>query len=343
MVTTSATGSATQSLVAALGGGSGIDMTALAANLAAAQFAARSDRLTAKAETLEARISAASSLKGMLTSLSTSLGSRVREGDLSPQPQIANGAAAKATLSGTRQPSGSYSLEVTQLAKSQTLASPAYAAANSTTGSGTLTLRFGTVAGSSFTEDTAHAAVPITISSGATLNDVAAAINGARAGVSAYVANTVDGARLVLKGAEGAANGFVLEAAETVGEEGLAALAWSPAAAPERLLSSAGDAAFKVDGLAMTARSNSVTDAVPGVTLQLTATNIGAPTTVIFSDPVAAITSAMQDLTGALNEIAAELAKATDAKSGELAHDDGARTLRRSWHRWPWRVRRRFR
>ena len=48
MTTTSSTSSSstTQSLVSALGGGSGIDMAALASNLAAAQFSARTDRLS---------------------------------------------------------------------------------------------------------------------------------------------------------------------------------------------------------------------------------------------------------------------------------------------------------
>ena len=330
MTTISPAGSATQSLVTALGGGSGVDMTMLATNLANAQFAARADRLSARSETLDKRISAASTLKGMLLSLASSLGTRVRQGDLSPQPVIANGAVARAALSGTGQPGGTFSLEVTALARGQTLASPAYASADALTGSGTLTLRFGTVAGSSFTEDTAHPAVPITIASGAKLSDVAAAINAARAGVTAYVANTAEGAKLVLKGAEGTASGFVLDALEAPGEEGLAALAWTPAATPARLLTGASDAAFKVDGLALTAKTNTVADAIPGVTLTLTGTNSGSPTNITFSDPVSAITAAMADLTGALNEIAAELGTATNAKTGELAQDDGARALRRA-------------
>lgn len=325
------TSSATQSIVSALGGGSGIDMAALAQNLANAQFAARSDRLTAKSDTLDRQISAASTLKSMLLGLSTSLGSRVREGDLSPQPQIANSVVAKASLSGSRAPSGSFGLEVTALAKTQTLASPAFTAATSLVGSGTLTLRFGTVSGGSFAEDTAHAAVPITIAAGATLSDVAAAINGAGAGVSAYVANTTAGAKLVLKGSEGAANGFVLDASETPGDPGLAALAWSAASDPARLLTSAGDAAFKVDGLPMTSKTNTVVDAIPGVTLALAATNSGAPTSVTFSDPVSAISGAMRDLTDALNEVVTELNKDTDAQTGDLARDGGARALRRSF------------
>jgi flagellar hook-associated protein 2 len=332
MATTSSTTSATASLITSLGAGSGIDMAALATNLAAAQFAARSDRLTTKSETLDRQISSASNLKSMMLSLSTSLGERVRVGDLSSQPQIANASVAKAALSGTGQPRGSYSLEVTALASAQTLVSPAYGAATDPVGSGTLTLRFGTLAGSSFTEDTAHAAVDITIAAGATLGDVASAINAKNAGVTAYVANTADGAKLVLKGAEGAANGFILQATETVGDEGLAGLAWNAGMpATGRVTAPASDAAFKIDGLAMTAKGNTVTDAIPGVTLSLTGTNTGAPTQISFSDASSSITSAMQDLVSAFNEMVAALNTATDPKSGDLARDSGALALKRKF------------
>ena len=94
METTPTKASATRSLISQLGAGSGIDMAALAENLAAAQFAARTDRLALRSEVLEARISAASDLKSMMLSLATSLGNRVRMGDLSPQPRIANTAVA---------------------------------------------------------------------------------------------------------------------------------------------------------------------------------------------------------------------------------------------------------
>lgn len=333
MDTTSVTQSATASLYSSLGTGSGIDMTSLAGDLAAAQYAGRIDRLTQKSDKLEAQISAASDLKSMIMSLSSSLGDRVRLGDLSPQPKVANGSVASAEYSGVGQPSGTYSLEVTALATAQTLASPAYTASTDPVGAGTLTLRFGTISGTSFTEDTGHTAVNIDIASGSTLGDVASAINGANAGVSAYVVNTTEGAKLVLKGDEGAANGFVLDAAETAGEPGLANLAWDPSGDASRLLTNSGDAAFDIDGLPMTSSSNTIVDPIPGVTLTLAGTNAGAPTTLSFADNSDSIVSAMQDLTSALNEIAGEIRTATDPQSGELARDSGARALKQSFSR----------
>ncbi len=157
---------------------------------------------------------------------------------------------------------------------------------------------------------------------------MAAQINGANAGVTAYVANGADGAHLMLKGKDGAASGFILEATETVGEEGLAQLAWTPASPGARLLSTAQNSSFKLDGLAMSTASNTINDIVPGLNLKLTGTNPGAPTTIGFTDPGSAVGTFMQDLTSALNELVAELNKDADPKTGDLARDSGARALR---------------
>ncbi len=328
---TSSTTSASAAIVSTLGAGSGVDWSTIAAQLSAAQFAGRTDRLTTKAETLDRQITAASTLKSALLSLASSLGDRVRAGDLSALPSVANAAVAKPSLSGAAQPAGTYSLEVTALAKGQVLQSSPYASGAAAVGAGTLTLRFGTIAGGAFTEDAAHAAANITIPSGATLDQAAAAINGARAGVSAYVAATPTGARLVLKGADGANQAFVLDVAEDPAEPGLAALAWTAGGDPARVVQGASDAAFTLDGVARTATGNTVTNVVPGLNLTLTGINPGAPTQISFADPAAAIAGAMQDLTAALNEIAGEVSKTTDPKTGDLARDDGARALKRAF------------
>jgi flagellar hook-associated protein 2 len=328
--TTSATTStsATQSLVTALGAGSGVDMAALATSLAQAQFAPKLDRLSEKSDTLNAQISTASNIKSMLLAFTTSLGNAVRTGTLSPQPQIANAAVATGSLTGTRTPTGSYSLEVTTLAKGQTLASAPYAAATDPVGAGTLTFRFGTVAGAAFNADDAHAAVDITVAAGATLNDVANAINAKKSGVTAYVAQTSAGAQLVFKGAEGAMNGFQIEATEDAANPGLSKLAWTPASTTGQLAATAGDASFSIDGIARTSSSNTVSEAIPGVTLKLTGSNPGVPTIVSFTDTSAALSSTMTDLTSALNEVVGALNTATDPNTGDLRSDSGARALK---------------
>ena len=65
-----------------------------------------------------------------------------------------------------------------------------------------------------------------------------------------------------------------------------------------------------------------------GLALELTGTNAGSATVIGFGNPKAAVTTAMTDIVGALNEIAAELNAATDPMSGDLSRDYGARALR---------------
>ena len=322
----------TSSIINTLGGGSGIDMAGLARNLSVAQFANRSNRLTKQSETLDKQISLAGSLKGRILQLANALGDRVRTGDLSPSPIVANPAIAMARVQSGASPSGTFSLEVTALAASQTLASASVALPASPIGSGTLTLRFGTITSGNFIADTARPAVDVDIPAGATLADTAAAINAKGAGVLAYIANTSAGAKLMLKGSDGASNSFIVQAAENAGDPGLSQLAWEPGTGdPSRRLRSASDAAFKIDGLDYQSQTNAADQAIPGVTLNFLATNAGSPTTISFSEPKSAITLAMQDLTSALNEISAELRTAVDPKTGDLARDTGALALRKAF------------
>ena len=132
-------------------------MVALAESLAKAQFENRQLRLEDKSEVLERQISAASTLRSLLSSFASALGDRVRTGDLSAKPTIANASVAKVSAPIGTAGKGTHSLEVSQLASAQTLLTPSYGASE-VVGSGTLTLRFGSIVGTSFTEDAAQAA-----------------------------------------------------------------------------------------------------------------------------------------------------------------------------------------
>jgi flagellar hook-associated protein 2 len=315
-------------LATALGGGTGVDMTQLATNVADAEYASQLANIDSQNRTLTMQISEASQLKNDLLALSTSLGTAVQSGSLSASPTVANSSVATASLpAGASSTASSYSLEVDNLASPQVLTSTTYASAIAATGSGTLTISPGTIASGSFTAGASP--VTITIPSGATLTDVANAINGSGAGVMAYIAASSSGAQLVIKGAQGAANGFTISATETAGDPGLSALAWEPATGdPARLAESASDASYKLDGIARTSPSNTIDTAAPGLSLQLTGTNVGAPTTIGYSDPSSAISSAMQSFTTALNAIASELGTDMTASSGALGRDLAARNLR---------------
>lgn len=321
------------SIISALGAGSGVDFIRLASDISAASFAAQRNSVTARQTALEAQISAASQLRGSVTGLASALGDRVRNGDLAPRAQLGNPAVAAVTVPPGLSPRGNFTLEVTQIAQAQTLVGRSFTSADALVGEGTLTLRFGTVDGASFAADSARDAITIAATATDTLATLASKINQASGGaVQAYVANGTGGAQLVMKGREGAANGFVVEAAGAGGPDApgdLGYLGWSPATNTTQLQGTARDAAFLLDTVAMTSPSNRVTGLPGGFTLNLSATNSGAPTTLSFASNNDAIGSVMQDFVTALNDIVAQVNTLAAPLGGELGNDPGARELRR--------------
>src|SRR4051812_18640326 len=83
-------------LATAIGGGTGIDMTALATNIANAEYVGRFNTIDSKSSKLDTQISQASQLKSDLAALSTSLGSLVRGGTLAAAPAVADTTVASA-------------------------------------------------------------------------------------------------------------------------------------------------------------------------------------------------------------------------------------------------------
>ncbi len=333
--------STASSIVNTLGAGSGVNMAKLAADLSAARFMTQIQRLEARSETNELRISAAAALKSQLSQLASALGDRIRDGDLAPSASVANASVASASVAPGSKGGGTYTLEVSQLAQTQIFASKAYSAADALVGEGTMTLKFGELAGGSFAQNTQRAAVEITIGGSDTLADVANKINVSASGITAYVANGTSGAQLVLKGQEGAENGFVIETSGPGGgglplgggapaQGDINYLSWSPASDSGQLRQAAQDAAFTLDGVAMTSASNRATGLPAGLILTLGGTNTGQPTQVSFNAKDGAIKSLMSDFVAALNDITSQLKDSAAPLGGELGNDAGARLLKRS-------------
>lgn len=323
------------SIISSLGAGSGIDFVALASDLSAATYDFQRSNLEARNQALEARISSASLIRSALTDLAGALGDRVRNGDLAPRADISNPSVVSVATTSGLTPTGSYSLEVTQLAASQTLVSPAFSSASDLVGEGTLNIRFGTVDGATFTEDTSQSALAIAVDATDTLETLASKIASASGGsIAAYVAQGTSGAQLVLKGAEGAVNGFEIDGVSsailTLAEPGdLSYLSWTPASDAGQLRSTAQDAIFTLDTVQQTSASNIVTGLPEGLTFTPQATNAGAPTSIAFTNDTSAISDVMSDFVAALNDLAGLLNEEAAALGGPLGADSGARELKR--------------
>ncbi|MEE4201607.1 flagellar filament capping protein FliD [Erythrobacter sp.] len=322
-------------IISQLGAGSGVDFGKLASDLSDATYAFQRGTLEARNETLSAQISSASLLRSTLTGLASALGDRVRGGDLAPRAVLGNSSIANVSTTPGVTPRQSYTLEVTQLAQSQTLALPAYNSGDAPVGEGTLTFRFGSVDGVSFAEDTARTPLAVSVSDTDTLTSLAAKINAEAGGaLNAYVAQGDAGAQLLIKGKDGEASGFVIETASAAGSPtdapgDLTYLAWSPGSDTGELRADARDALFAFDSVARSSPTNRVTGLPEGISLDLTGTNAGAPTSLAFANDLGAVSAVMSDFVSALNDLAGLLNEEAAALGGTLGSDAGARELKR--------------
>jgi flagellar hook-associated protein 2 len=261
--------------ISSLGVGSGIDAESIISALMSAESKPL-DLLKTQASSISSKIS----IWGTVSSHVSALQDAVR--DLS-SISIWNGVKASSSnesavtvSSDSGAAAGSHSVEVSTLAKGQTIASSAFTDSTTTLSAGTLTLQLGAWSGTSFTAKSGSNPVSITVAADDSLADIRDSINNADAGVTASVVTDANGARLVLRSDDtGAENGFMLTATEDADDgnaaTGLSALGYTAndGTAPMDLSQAAQNAAFKVDGIDLSSASNTVTGALEGVTLTL--------------------------------------------------------------------------
>lgn len=325
-----------ESIAKTLGTGSGIDTSALIEQLVDNQFAVRNEALTAKSEALKAQISGVSELKSGISGFASALSTLARSGTLSTQPTSSNPNVAKLTaLTGATVTGLSGSLEVRQLAAPQ-VASMVVPVSDKTApvGTGTLTIALGTatVENGAMTGFTAGGGTPIDItitSANSSLTGIASAINAAKAGVTASVITDATGSRLVLKGANGAAQAFTVGVTEDVGTPGLSALAVGVGASTTSINAIAQDSIAALDGVTVQRASNTLNDVIAGVRIDLVSAS-STPVSIGTSAPAAALERAVSDVVETYNQLLAMVKEQTDSFTGVLRSDPAAKALQRS-------------
>jgi flagellar hook-associated protein 2 len=336
VTTTSSTTSATQALFTSLSTGSGVDTGSLVTSLVQAQFAGKTDALTKKNDALTAQISGTSTLMSTVSQFAAALKSLTTGGTLQTQPVTSNSNVLTATaLSGAKLAGLSSSVTVNQLASGQAARSTvAVGSRTAVIGSGTLTLTLGSATyntdGTAMTGFTAGSGTPVTIDlTNSSLDGIAAAINAKKAGVTASVVTDADGsAYLSLKGSSGAAQAFTLEATSDPSGD-LADFNVGVGAVGTALSSVAQNAKLTVDGVPVERASNTISDLITGVKLQLTGTSSTA-VSLTSSVPTDALKGAVTDFVDAYNEVLTKLNEQLDPQTGPLKGDAAAQALLRS-------------
>ncbi|MGD9943427.1 MAG: flagellar filament capping protein FliD [Burkholderiaceae bacterium] len=209
---------------------------------------------------------------------------------------------------------GGYTLEVSQLAQRQTVASSPFAAADTVVGGGTLRIQMGTLdaGGTVFTADADRPEASITIAAGATLAEIRSAINNAGAGITATLVNDASGQRLMLRSADtGAEQAFRIAVDDSDGNgtdtSGLSALAFDPAAGAGAgrnltMTQTAQNAQVTVNGLAVSATGNKLEGVIENVTVDLKRVTT-APVEISIEADSAAQRTAIDNFVKSYNEL----------------------------------------
>lgn len=273
-------------ILSSLGVGSGLDVNSIINALVNAKAAGPRQQISSQSTQLQAQeagLTALSTALGSMQDALTTLGSVTTYTTYTST--LGNTAVGSVTTQSSAQP-GTYSVEVSSLATAQKSVSSAYAS-GAAVGAGTLTV---TVGGN---------AMNIAVGAGDSLGTIASAINGSSSnpGVQATVVSGTSGQQLLLTSTStGVANAFTVTAGSG-SSSGLSSLA----TALNTPSSAATDASLTIDGIAVSSASNVVSSALPGVTLNLTAT--GSTTLTVAQDP-SAITTAVNNFVSAYNTYA---------------------------------------
>ena len=329
--------------ITATGIGSGLDVESLVSQLILADVQPAENRLNTKEAAYQAQLTAYGSVKGVLAQFQAAAASAGAAGQYTGKvasTSLYDTITATATSSAAI---GDYSVDVTALAKAQSLASGAFSATTDTLGTGTLTISLGTVgydSGASsvtgFTQKTDTTSVSVIIdSSNNTLTGVRDALNAAGAGLNASVVNDGSGYRLVIQSnTTGAENAIAISVADTgdsnsTDNAGLSQLAFNESAAHLLQTGAGTDAAIKINGLDVTSTSNTVSDAVEGVSFTLKQVTT-SPITISVSKDTAKATAGVNGLITAFNQFNSELNSLTayDATASRSSVLTGDATLR---------------
>ena len=319
--------------ISAQGIGSGLDVNSIVTQLVAIEKQPLKP-LQAKATALQSQLSLYGTLKSQASTLGDAAAALAGSSLWNTQIATSSNTAAVGVTAGSTATAQSLSVQVSQLARAQSAASTGVTAGTAVGVAGTLTFQLGAWAGVStalgFTAG-ASASVDVAVAATDTMSNIATKINAASAGVTATVLRDGANERLVVRStATGADTGFSVT---TAGDAALSMFAVtgtidSTNSAPASgmfMSQTAQDAKLKLNGVDVVSASNSLTNVITGISLQLSQITSSAVEVVIAND-VEAIKKGVQTFADAYNAMNQTLADSTKydaaAKKGGLLQGD---------------------
>jgi len=345
--TTSTGASAKAGIISKLGSGSGIDITALTQSLVEAEKAPRAEAINKNISKNEALISGFAAVKYALTNVKAAFDDLKDKSDFISINATTNQNDVFTATATSSAVLGNHSILVTQLAQAQR---------NATKDPRALDYKFPGLGAIRINKNGVELPA-IDVSGDPTPAGVVSAINQSGQGLSAQLVNTGSGYKVMVTGQTGASNSFAIDAiaVENNTDTNFDQYMFGPITGRSvsgvsvpvmaNALQSAQDASMNIDGIPVTSPSNSVSDAIGGVTLNLIGTNAtldsnqvaqatGSAATLNLSNDTSVAKNKMLALVTAYNDANSLLVEVTNPKStlgtygGTLANNSTVRSLR---------------
>ncbi len=304
-----------QSLIAGSTGNSTLDVQTLVQALVAAKTAGPAAMLNSQAQSDTNEITALASLSGALSGLQTALGPFLSGTALSAFTATVTGGTGLTATAGDGAVASSFPIHTTQIATQQSITSGAFTSTQSNAlGTGTITLSLG---GKSMTINVD--------SSNDSLSAIRVAINSAsnNPGIQANIVPGADGDHLVLTSQTTGASSLINVSVTGVkNDNGLSSLAvtstagtdatgastiTSPGAIAWKQTTAAQDAQITINGVEITSPTNTITNAVSGVTLTLTQAAVGSDQTLDVAQDSSTIESDITNFVTSFNSVISQL------------------------------------
>ncbi len=291
--------------------GSGLDINNIVSQLMSVER-----RPLLALDTKEARqqtqLTAFGTLKGALSSFQSSLSALKNPSNFSAITAKLTDTSLASVSANSSAVAGNYDVEIQTLAQSQKLKSGNFASSNTSIGSGTLTVQFGTYNSGAFTLNPEKAAQSITSTpANSSLAGIRDAINQSDAGISASIINDGSGDRLVIASKDtGLSNALKITVSDDDGNNldsaGLSQFAYDASIGGTANLSetvAASNATMVIDGIPISKASNKITDAIDGVTFNLLKADLGTTTKLNITRDTASIEKSISSFVKAYNEL----------------------------------------
>ena len=268
--------------------GSGLDVRNLVDQLVAAEGGPVTSRLDRKEVTIQEGLTAIGTFKGALLDFQASLAPLQKENAFKSINATSSNEEKFTVNAEDNAVTGSYDIEISQLAQSQKLKSRSFESELDAIGSGTISIEFGEINSTknSFDINSKSPIQRIDIDEGnSSLRGIQTAINEANAGVRASIINDGSGYRLIISSEKsGTENSLRISVSDDdVNDDdlfGLSQLAYNPVATSEtegssvigknlEEVSQAKNALFSLDGISISNAKNEVSNSIPGITLTL--------------------------------------------------------------------------